>query len=130
VRQMEAELADDPAASIDVMRCVINLVHAELLQGRTDRAAEHVAALLSLVEDLPGEPAVEARLSAGQALVVLERPRDAMRELAVVAEWLAQAPATQRTARMWLAVAQALERIDEPARSVDAYRRALACAAL
>ena len=50
-----------------------------------------------------------------------------MRELTAVTEWLARAPATQRTARMWLAVAQALERIDEPARSVEAYRRALAC---
>jgi transcriptional regulator with XRE-family HTH domain len=127
VRQMEAELADDPAASIDVMRCVTNLVHAELLQGRTDRAAEHVTALLRIAEGLPEETAVEAHLSAGRALVELERPRDAMRELTAVAEWLARAPATPRAARMWLAVAQALERIEEPARSVDAYRRALAC---
>jgi tetratricopeptide (TPR) repeat protein len=127
VKQMEAELADDPAASIDAMRCVTNLVNAELLRGRTDRAAEHVTALLRIAEGLPEESAVEARLSAGQALVKLERPRDAMRELTAVAEWLARAPATPRTARMWLAVAQALERIEEPAQSVDAYRRALAC---
>ncbi|WP_245878576.1 helix-turn-helix domain-containing protein [Streptosporangium subroseum] len=127
VKQMEAELADDPAASIDAMRCVTNLVNAELLRGRTERAAEHVTALLRIAEGLPEEAAVEARLSAGRALVELERPRDAMRELTAVAEWLARAPATPRTARMWLAVAQALERIEEPARSVDAYRRALAC---
>ena len=127
VKQMEAELAGDPAASIDAMRCVTNLVNAELLRGRTDRAAEHVTALLRIAEGLPEEPAVEARLSAGRALVELERPQDAMRELTAVAEWLARAPATPRTARMWLAVAQALERIEEPTRSVDAYRRALAC---
>jgi transcriptional regulator with XRE-family HTH domain len=127
VEQMEAELAGNPAASVDAMRCVMNLVYAELLQGRTDRAGEHVEALLKIVEDLPRDPAVEARLSAGQALAELERPQEAMRELTAVTEWLARAPATQRTARMWLAVAQALERIDEPARSVEAYRRALAC---
>ncbi|MFC7640584.1 helix-turn-helix domain-containing protein [Streptosporangium lutulentum] len=126
VEQMEAELAGDPAASIDAMRCVMNLVNAELLRGRTGRAAEHVAALLRIVEGLPGSGR-RGRLSAGQALVELKRPQDAMRELTVVAEWLGQAPATQRTARMWLAVAKALERIGEPARSVDAYRRALAC---
>lgn len=60
VKQMEAELADDPAASIDAMRCVTNLVNAELLRGRTDRAAEHVTALLRIAEGLPEEAAVEA----------------------------------------------------------------------
>jgi hypothetical protein len=79
---------------------------------------------------MPQAVQAEARILYGQALAELGRQKPALDELLVGARCLEQSPTTRYTAHAWLTAAQVLERVDEPARSVDAYKRALACVGL
>ncbi|GAA4234797.1 hypothetical protein GCM10023075_54100 [Streptosporangium album] len=128
--RLEGELQESSTSAMLKMRCAHQLTRAELLLDHPERAREHIQSVLTMVEDMPKDLQTEAHLLAGEAMAVLDRSEEASRELTAVTELLDQAPPTRQTAHMWLSAAQVLERIDEPARSVDAYQRALACVGL
>ncbi|WP_329424748.1 helix-turn-helix domain-containing protein [Streptosporangium sp. NBC_01495] len=126
----ERELAESAASSIDKMRCAMNLVRVELLLAQPERAEEHMRFVCDLLDGMPKVLQAEARLLHGETLAALGMQADASRELLAGAECLGQAPETRFTAHAWLTAARVLERIDEPDRSVDAYKRAMACVGL
>ncbi|MEU8200022.1 helix-turn-helix transcriptional regulator [Streptosporangium sp. NPDC049046] len=126
----EKELAESSASLIDKMRCAMNLVRVELLLARPDRAEKHMNFVCGLLDGMPKALQAEARLLHGETLAALGMQAEASRELSAGAECLEQAPETRFTAHAWLTAARVLERIDEPDRSVDAYKRAMACVGL
>ncbi|MER5646944.1 helix-turn-helix transcriptional regulator [Streptosporangium sp. NPDC002524] len=128
--KVEKELAESSASSIDKMRCAMNLVRVELLLARPERAEEHMRFVCGLLDGMPKALQAEARLLHGETLAALGLRADASRELSAGAECLEQASETHFTAQAWLTAARVLERIEEPDRSVDAYKRALACVGL
>ncbi|MDP9867601.1 MULTISPECIES: helix-turn-helix domain-containing protein [Streptosporangium] len=125
-----AELTARSATAAEAADCTANLIRAELLLGSAEGAKEHLTALLEQIEGLPRNLQADVHLLAGQAMADLGRRREAVHELAAVAAWLEEAPATRPTARAWLTVAQTLQALGEPAHSVAAYQRALACIGL
>ncbi|MER5621450.1 helix-turn-helix transcriptional regulator [Streptosporangium sp. NPDC002544] len=124
--KVEKELAESSASSIDKMRCAMNLVRAELLLAQPERAEERMRFVCDLLDGMPKVMQAEARLLHGETLAELGLQEQASQELLAGTECLEQAPETRFTAHAWLTAARVLERIDEPDRSVDAYRRALA----
>ncbi|WP_326647019.1 helix-turn-helix domain-containing protein [Streptosporangium sp. NBC_01755] len=128
--KVEKELAESSASSIDKMRCAMNLVRAELLLARPERAEEHMRFVCDLLDGMPKFMQAEARLLHGETLAELGLQEQASQELLAGAECLKQVPETRSSAHAWLTAARVLERIDEPDRSVDAYKRALACVGL
>ncbi|WP_433381887.1 helix-turn-helix domain-containing protein [Streptosporangium sp. CA-115845] len=124
--KVERELAESSASSIDKMRCAMNLVRAELLLAQPERAEERMRFVCDLLDGMPKVMQAEARLLHGETLAELGLREQASQELLAGTECLEQAPETRFTAHAWLTAARVLERIDEPDRSVDAYRRALA----
>lgn len=128
--RVETELRESSAVAADKIRCVHHLTRAELMLDHPEQAREHIQSVLTMVEDMSKELQTEAHLLAGEAMAKLDRSEEASRELTAVADLLEQAPPTRQAAHWWLSAAQVLERIDEPARSVDAYQRALACVGL
>ncbi|MEU0478593.1 helix-turn-helix transcriptional regulator [Streptosporangium sp. NPDC006013] len=124
--KVEKELAESSASSIDKMRCAMNLVRAELLLAQPERAEERMRFVCDLLDGMPKVMQAEARLLHGETLAELGLQEQASQELRAGTECLEQAPETRFTAHAWLTAARVLERIDEPDRSVDAYRRALA----
>ena len=126
----EKELAESAASSIDKMRCAMNLVRVELLLAQPELAEERMRFICDLLDGMPKVMQAEARLLHGETLAELGLQAEASRELSAGADCLEQAPETRFTAHAWLTAAQVLERIDEPDRSVDAYKRALACVGL
>ncbi|MFS1300790.1 helix-turn-helix domain-containing protein [Streptosporangium longisporum] len=128
--KVEGELAESSANPMDKMRCAMNLSRVELLLSRPEPAAERMRAVCDLLDGMPQIMQAEARLLYGQTLAELGRQEEASRELGAGAECLERSPVTRDTAHAWLTAAQVLERIDEPVRSVDAYKRALASVGL
>ncbi len=128
--KVEKELAESSASSIDKMRCAMNLVRVELLLARPEQAEERMRFVCALLDGMPKALQAEAHLLHGETLAALGMRADASRELFAGAECLKQAPETHFTAQAWLTAARVLERIDEPDRSVDAYKHALACVGL
>ncbi|WP_433254979.1 helix-turn-helix domain-containing protein [Streptosporangium sp. CA-135522] len=128
--RVETELQESGASAMGKMRCAQQLVHCELLLGHPERARVHIQTVLDLIDDMPRTLQVRAHLLAGEVMAALGRSEEAVRELAIADGWLEQEPATRQTAHLWLTAAQVLEHIDESARSVDAYHRALACVGL
>ncbi|MDP9861603.1 MULTISPECIES: helix-turn-helix domain-containing protein [Streptosporangium] len=128
--KVESELIESSASPMDKMRCAMNLARVELLLSRPERAGEHMRAVCDLLDGMPQVLQAEARLLHGETLAELGRQDMAVQELLAGAECLDQSPTTRYTAHAWLTVARVLERVDEPARSVDAYQRALACVGL
>jgi transcriptional regulator with XRE-family HTH domain len=128
--KVEKELAESSASSITKMRCAMNLVRVELLLARPERAEEHMRFVCDLLDGMPKVLQAEARLLHGETLAALGMQAEASRELLAGAECLERAPETRFTAHAWLTAARVLERIDEPGRSVDAYKRAMACVGL
>ncbi|WP_030921231.1 helix-turn-helix domain-containing protein [Streptosporangium amethystogenes] len=124
--KVERELAESSASSIDKMRCAMNLVRAELLLAQPERAEERMRFVCDLLDGMPKAMQAEARLLHGETLAELGLQEQASQELLAGTECLEQAPETRFTAHAWLTAARVLERIDEPDRSVEAYRRALA----
>ncbi|MFD8563422.1 helix-turn-helix domain-containing protein [Streptosporangium canum] len=123
----EVELAEGSSIPVaDSMRFATNMARLELLLGRPARAAERIEKIIT-TEDVPEDLRAEVHLLAGQTMAELGRRQNALHEVTAAAEQLEQAPATRRTARGWLTIARVLERIDEPAQSMVAYRRALVC---
>ncbi|SNR90649.1 Helix-turn-helix [Streptosporangium subroseum] len=128
--KVEAELAETSANPLDKMRCAMNLARVELLLDKPERAGEHMKGVCAMLDGMPQAMQAEARILYGQALAELGRQEQALDELLTGARCLEQSPATRYTAHAWLTAAQVLERVDEPTRSVDAYKRALACVGL
>ncbi|MET8333749.1 helix-turn-helix transcriptional regulator [Streptosporangium canum] len=128
--KVESELVETSANPMDKMRCAMNLARVELLLSQSERAGEHMRAVCDLLDGMPQVLQAEARLLHGETLAELGRQDKAIQELLVGAECLERSPITRYTAHAWLTAARILERIDEPARSVDAYQRALACVGL
>ncbi|MET8054756.1 helix-turn-helix transcriptional regulator [Streptosporangium sp. NPDC005286] len=124
--KVEKELAESSASLIDKMRCAMNLVRAELLLAQPERAEERMRFVCDLLDGMPKVMQAEARLLHGETLAELGLQEQASQELLAGTECLEQAPETRFTAHAWLTAARVLERIDEPDRSVHAYRRALA----
>ncbi|MEU6738659.1 helix-turn-helix domain-containing protein [Streptosporangium sandarakinum] len=125
--KLETELQESSVDATDKMMCAQSLARAELMTGRVERAGQHIQSMLPISEGMRKEQRAEAHLLAGEVLAELGRHEEAVSELAMVSELLDDAPPTRQTAHLWLTAAQVLERIDEPARGADAYRRALAC---
>ncbi|MFI7053976.1 helix-turn-helix domain-containing protein [Streptosporangium canum] len=128
--RVEAELQESSANATTKLKCAHHLARAELLLGRPESAREHIQSVLSMIEGMPRGLQAEVHLLASETMAELGRNEEASRELTQVAQQLDGAPTTRQTAHAWLTAAQVLERIDEPARSVDAYQRALACVGL
>lgn len=128
--KVESELVETSANPMDKMRCAMNLARVELLLSQSERAGEHMRAVCDLLDGMPQVLQAEARLLHGETLAELGRQDKAIQELLTGAECLERSPTTRYTAHAWLTAARILERIDEPARSVDAYQRALACVGL
>ncbi|WP_326821188.1 helix-turn-helix domain-containing protein [Streptosporangium sp. NBC_01756] len=128
--RVESELQESSIGATFKMKCAHHLARAELMLGHPERAREHIQSVLNMIEDMPKELQTEARLLAGETMAELDLSEEASRQLTAVADLLEQAPPTRQAAHWWLSAAQVLERIDEPARSVDAYQRALACVGL
>lgn len=128
--KVESELSESAANPMDKMRCAMNLARVELLLAQPEPAAERMSSVCGMLDGLPQIMQAEARLLYGQTLAELGRQEEAARELGAGAECLEHSPTTRDTAHAWLTAAQVLERIDEPARSVDAYKRALASVGL
>ena len=125
-----AELAESSANPMDKMRCAMNLARVELLLDKPEQAGEHMRGVCDMLDGMPQVMQAEARLLYGQTLAELGRQKQASEELLEGAKCLEQSPTTRYIAHAWLTAAQVLERVDEPARSVDAYKRALACVGL
>ncbi|GAA3119368.1 hypothetical protein GCM10017600_36630 [Streptosporangium carneum] len=128
--KVEKELSESYANPMAKMRCAMNLARAELLLGNPHRAGEHIKAVCDMLDGMPRMLQMEARLLYGQTLAELHGQEQALHELEAATEALDQLPATRSTAHSWLTAARVLERIDAPDRSVDAYKRALACVGL
>jgi hypothetical protein len=128
--KVDTELAESAANPLDKMRCAMNLARAELLLDRPERAREQMKGVCDMLDGMPQAMQAEARILYGQALAELGRQDQASEELLAGARCLEQVPTTRYTAHAWLTAARVLERVDEPARSVDAYKRALACVGL
>ncbi|MER5325124.1 helix-turn-helix domain-containing protein [Streptosporangium roseum] len=128
--RVETELQESSIGATFKMKCAYHLTRAELLLGRPERAREHIQSVLNMIGEMPKDLQTEAHLLASEAMARLGRSEEASGELTSVAELLERAPSNRQTAHAWLTAAQVLERIDEPARSVDAYQRALACVGL
>ncbi|MDP9845346.1 tetratricopeptide (TPR) repeat protein [Streptosporangium lutulentum] len=128
--KVDAELAESSANPMDKMRCAMNLARVELLLDKSEQAGEHMKGVCDMLDGMPQAMQAEARILYGQTLAELGRQQEASDELLAGAECLAQSPITRYTAHTWLTAAQVLDRIDEPDRSVDAYKRALACVGL
>ncbi|WP_440065350.1 helix-turn-helix domain-containing protein [Streptosporangium sp. OZ121] len=128
--KVEKELVESSASSMNKMRCAMNLVRAELLLARPEQAEERMRFVCDLLDGMPKALQAEARLLHGESLAALGLQAEASRELSAGAECLEQAPETRFTAQAWLTAARVLERIDKPDRSVDAYKRAMACVGL
>ncbi|MGV9598273.1 helix-turn-helix domain-containing protein [Streptosporangium sandarakinum] len=125
--QVEASLRESASNMMDKMMCAQHLARAELMLGNAEQAGRHIRSVLNLSDDMPKDLRAEAHLLAGEVMAELGRHEEAVSELAMVSELLEDAPPTRQTAHLWLTAAQVLERIDEPTRGADAYRRALAC---
>ncbi|MEV6859736.1 helix-turn-helix transcriptional regulator [Streptosporangium subroseum] len=128
--KVDTELAESSASTMDKMRCAMSLARVELLLNKPEKATEQMKAVCDMLEGMPQAMQAEARILYGQALAELGRQEQASDELLAGARCLEQSPTTRYTAHAWLTAAQVLERVDEPARSVDAYKRALACVGL
>ncbi|MFF5212633.1 helix-turn-helix domain-containing protein [Streptosporangium sp. NPDC000396] len=128
--KVETEFSESSANPMGKLRCAMNLARTELLLAHPERAAERIQVVCDMLDGMPEALHAEARLVFGQALAELGRREQALGELRGVAESLERLPVTRHTAHSWLTAAQVLERVDEPARSVDAYQRALACVGL
>ncbi|AWS41853.1 helix-turn-helix domain-containing protein [Streptosporangium sp. 'caverna'] len=128
--KVDTELSESSASPMDKMRCAMSLARVELLLDKPERAREHMKGVCDMLDGMPQAVQAEARILYGQALAELGRQESALDELLVGARCLEQSPTTRYTAHAWLTAAQVLERVDEPARSVDAYKRALACVGL
>jgi transcriptional regulator with XRE-family HTH domain len=128
--KVDVELAESSASTMDKMRCAMNLARVELLLDKPEKATEQMKGVCAMLDGMPQAMQAEARILYGQALAELGRQEQASDELLAGARSLEQSPATRYTAHAWLTAAQVLERVDEPARSVDAYKRALACVGL
>ncbi|GHH63130.1 hypothetical protein GCM10017673_03470 [Streptosporangium violaceochromogenes] len=128
--KVETELSESSANPMDKMRCAMNVARAELLLANPHRAGEHMKAVCDMLDGMPRPLQMEARLLYGQTAAEMGVQESALRELDAAASTLEQLPTTRYTAHAWLTAARVLERIDEPERSVDAYRRALACVGL
>ncbi|GAA2851496.1 hypothetical protein GCM10010517_09110 [Streptosporangium fragile] len=128
--KVESELAESSANPMDKMRCAMNLARVELLLARPEQATERMRFVCDLLDGMPQAMRAEARLLYGEALAELGMREQASQELMAGEECLEQAPVTRYTAHAWLTAARVLERIDEKDRSIDAYKRALACVGL
>ncbi len=128
--KVESELAESSASAIDKMRCAMSLVRVDLLLARPERAEERMRFVCDLLDGMPKVMQADARLLHGETLAALGLRAEASRELLAGAEYLEQMPEIRFAAHAWLTAARVLERIDEPDRSVDAYKRALACVGL
>ncbi|MET9065401.1 helix-turn-helix domain-containing protein [Streptosporangium sandarakinum] len=125
--RVEAMLQEGSVSAMDKMMCAHHLARAELMLGNIEQADRHIRSVLNLSDDMPKDLRAEAHLLAGEVMAELGRHEEAVRELSAVSRLLEDAPPTRQTAHLWLTAAQVLERIDEPTRGADAYRRALAC---
>ncbi|MEV8630439.1 helix-turn-helix transcriptional regulator [Streptosporangium sp. NPDC051023] len=126
----EKELSESSANPMAKLRCVMNLARAELLLANPQQAGEHIRSVCDMLDGMPKLLQMEAHLLHGQTSAEQHDRQQALRELDTVAEALDQLTGTRYTAHVWLTTAQVLERIDEPDRSVDAYKKALACVGL
>ncbi|GGP78630.1 helix-turn-helix domain-containing protein [Streptosporangium pseudovulgare] len=125
--RVEVALQESSANATDKMMCAQHLARAELMLGNIEQADRHIRSVLNMSDDMPKDLRAEAHLLAGEVMAELGRHEEAVRELSAVSRLLEDAPPTRQTAHLWLTAAQVLERIDEPKRGADAYRRALAC---
>ncbi|GAA3426687.1 hypothetical protein GCM10018953_38700 [Streptosporangium nondiastaticum] len=125
--KLEGELRESSATPINKLRCTISLVRAELMLSRPEQANAHIRAAYDILDGLPQALQAEARILLCETLAEVGKHEEALQEFRRAEQALTHMPSTRSTAHLWLSAAQVLERIDEPKRGADAYRRALAC---
>ncbi|GAA4582647.1 hypothetical protein GCM10023194_18000 [Planotetraspora phitsanulokensis] len=124
------ELAESAASKADVARCAALLARAELALGHPEQAVEQARAAQALLDDSMPELRAEAYLVLGQAYRHLGREEEAETEIIAASTWLAQAIPSRTAAYGWLEAGDAHYQMDDLEGTVDAYRKALACAGL
>ncbi|MFF0306127.1 helix-turn-helix domain-containing protein [Streptosporangium sp. NPDC004379] len=127
LERLQGELQESSASMINKLRCTMNLVRAELLLSRPEQANEHIRTAYDILDGMPQALQAEVRMLLCETLAEVGMHEKALQEFHRAEQALTHLPSTRSTAHLWLTAAQVLERIDEPAREADAYRRALAC---
>ncbi|SDG21632.1 Helix-turn-helix [Sinosporangium album] len=126
----ERELAQTSASTVDRARCALELASVELRLGQADRAADYAKSAQHMLTEANRSLGADSHLLLGRAYSALGRGDEAAGELRGVRDLLTQLPLSRRTAQTWYAAAETMESFGDHEGSVDAYRRALACAGL
>jgi tetratricopeptide (TPR) repeat protein len=124
------EHGDAATSTVDRARCALELAHAELVLGRTDKAIEHAEQARDHLTETAQGLGVEISLLLGQAYFLIHRDEDSAEELTRVNRHLEGVLQTRKTAETWLTLAEMQERLGDQQASTTAYQRALVCAGL
>ncbi|MEV0147004.1 MULTISPECIES: helix-turn-helix transcriptional regulator [unclassified Nonomuraea] len=126
----EEELAQTSASTLDRANAQVELARAEVMAGNYEQAVRHGRSGQELMPTTAGAQEAEAHLLLSRAYGGLGHVADAERELNAVRDWLTPLPDSRRVAGTWYAAAESMELLGDADGSVEAYRRALACAGL
>ncbi|MBN6052749.1 helix-turn-helix transcriptional regulator [Nonomuraea sp. RK-328] len=126
----DEELAQTSASTLDRANVQVELARTEIMAGNLDQAVRHGRAGQELLPTTARALEAEAHLLLSRAYGGLGRLAEAQEELRVVSDWLSPLPDSRRAAGTWYAAAESMEQLGDTEGSVEAYRRALACAGL